>query len=786
MNPPAAVLSRHRAAVALGIVTALAGTLLALTPTPAEAAGRPDLRVARATVDKTTVVEGGKVTVTHVVQNRGSRRAGESRTRVYLTTNVPASLEERRRSRTNPRTALTDLRLVGRATVRAIAPGARRSIGATAFTVPAGIPAGDYRVLVCADDYGTVRESEEANNCTAAATRLKVTEAPGSDDLVVQTFADTYRWPDNENSSLQFVKIFCTASYPVKRFTLAAAVTSVRQFLEQKAPGGLAELRSSGQASTPEKAQELAATALAAGSPGLALAALLEAHRLQPGRGTHLVNAAALATSVSLPNEAIAFLDAAIGRDFLRPALGIPHEATAAVIRGQALVMTGRYDAAQRLFASAKQLAPLLSEADAGLATVAACKGEDAIAKRYIRRTRQRSDEEVPKTAPTEDPVRPDPEIDYTRGEAVPLRQLPIAETPSQAVDMHDVYDGIAAAFQGEIRDNNAEYDALTEHLRQTDELRTRAEIERRDSLISLLYSTGDLAEVVAAREAYEDKIHVLVEHREEFWGGGTGEVEYTYGELNDDAHDACVGSSVPNCFEVEINKTCRPALVREHSEWRVLIAQAQNLANHLFEVESKLMTGIAANLIDEAAHQLVLNHVDSQERALYAGLVQQAQQWTHSVQLHRDHCVEPLPEEILNPPADPDVESPGKCEGALKAMNLRANLGPTTVKISCERIEQGFSVNVLPLLDVFVDVKFDFRTGNVSVWAGSKGGGTVGGVEAGFKSGIYIKVDQQGELVDTGWRVGPSVSVGAGAAEFSAWENEIDLSFTSSLTPGY
>ncbi len=169
----------------------------------------------------------------------------------------------------------------------------------------------------------------------------------------------------------------------------------------------------------------------------------------------------------------------------------------------------------------------------------------------------------------------------------MPLRQLPIAETPSQAVDMHDVYDGIAAAFQGEISDNNAEYDALTEHLRQTDELRTRAEIERRDSLISLLYSTGDLAEVVAARDAFEDTIHVLVDHREEFW-------------------------------------------------------------------------------------------------------------------------------------------------------------------------------------------------------AGSKGGGTVGGVEAGFKSGIYIKVDQQGELVDTGWRVGPSVSVGAGAAEFSAWENEIDLSFTSSLTPGY
>jgi hypothetical protein len=93
----------------------------------------------------------------------------------------------------------------------------------------------------------------------------------------------------------------------------------------------------------------------------------------------------------------------------------------------------------------------------------------------------------------------------------------------------------------------------------------------------------------------------------------------------------------------------------------------------------------------------------------------------------------------------------------------------------------------VIPLLHVFVDVKFDFRTGNVSFWAGVKGGGKVGNVvDAGFKSGIYVKVNQQAELVDTGWRVGPSLKVVGGNAEFTAVKDEIDLSFTSSLTPGY
>ncbi|WP_183099702.1 CARDB domain-containing protein [Nocardioides pelophilus] len=787
MNPTPVVRSRYRAALAAGAVTVLAGSLLTLAPGPAEAAGRADLRVTRASVDKTSVVEGAKVTVTHVVQNRGRRKAGPSTTRVYLTKDVAASLEARRTSRTNPRSALTDLRLVGKAAVKAIAPGAKRSIGTTQFTVPAGVPAGAYRVLVCADDYGKVRETEEGNNCTAASKALSIAEAPGSDGLSVQTFADTYAWPGNEQSSLSFLKIFCNSTHPVKRLTLAAALTSARAFLDSAAPGGVADLRSSGQASTPEKAQELAATALAGGSPGLALAALLEAHRLQPSRGAHLVNAAALATSVGLPNEAIAFLDAAVGRDFLRTPLGIPPEATAAVIRGQALVMTGRLDAAQPLFVSAKQLAPLLSEADAGLATVAACKGKDAIAKRYIRRSRVRTDEPVPPTPPTEDPVQPEPDIDLTRGEAVPLRQLPIAETPAQAAKMRPVYWGIAEDFQAEIQANIAEANRLEQHLRDTDDARTRAEKDRRDSILVLLYRTHLEGEVETAQDALYEEIDKLTEIKEEFWGGGTGEVPYTYGKLSEDAWAACEGSDVPNCFEIEINRTCRPALNSAHIRWRTTILEAQDRANHYFEVWSKRMTGYAANLIDEEAHQLALNHIDGLERDVYALLVQQAQFWSHNVNLFKDHCVDPVPADVLNPPANVDVQSPGACEAGLKNLSLKASLGPTSLKVSCERIEQSFSAEIIPLLHVFVDVKFDFRTGNVSFWAGSKGGGKVGNVvDAGFKSGIYVKVNQQGELVDTGWRVGPNVKVVGGNAEFTAYKDEIDLSFTSSLTPGY
>ena len=43
------------------------------------------------------------------------------------------------------------------------------------------------------------------------------------------------------------------------------------------------------------------------------------------------------------------------------------------------------------MFQAAKAAEPLLSEADAGLATIEACKGNDLPAARYVRKSRQRA-----------------------------------------------------------------------------------------------------------------------------------------------------------------------------------------------------------------------------------------------------------------------------------------------------------------------------------------------------------------------------------------------------------
>ena len=76
----------------------------------------------------------------------------------------------------------------------------------------------------------------------------------------------------------------------------------------------------------------------------------------------------------------------------------------------------------------------------------------------------------------------------------------------------------------------------------------------------------------------------------------------------------------------------------------------------------------------------------------------------------------------------------------------------------------------------------YDRRTGSVTVFGGSKGSIGAGGAKGEFKSGIYVRVGQNGPE-DVGWRVGPSTSVGGGPVEFSGASDQIDLSFVDTLS---
>ena len=653
--------------------------------------------------------------------------------------------------------------------------------------MPVGTAAGKYTVLACADDRGKVREKSEAGNCTAADTRLTVAAAEGSEDLVLQTFADSFRWPDDEDLSLQMMEVFCNTVYPARSMTLGGALGRVEAFLEDRAgPDALQKVAQSGQADTPKAAQELAAVGVAGNSPGLALASLMRAHGLEPGNGSHLVNLAAVATSVGLPNEALAFLDAAQTRDFRRPAMGVSQTAISMVVRGQALVMTGRPGAAESLFKAARSAEPMLSEADAGLATIEVCRGNDLVAARYVRKSRQRSPEEGHedavrgrRTARAGARHRPRPGDD---DEVLP----DAGDTGPGLGHEHAVRGDVAVARGRDGRDRRRALDALEDHLRQTDELRLPVEIRRRNSIEMEATEVGDDPAVKGPLDRAWEKEQLLTAMNADFFGGSTSQEHFEVLDLSQEAWDACTGAEDSyTCHLQQMNATCRPALTAAHTQWRGLMSEIETLLEqHLVEYSSRV-SALASNLEDEEAHRLLLLDIEFAEVALYTGLVRDAEYWTHHEQMYHEECVEPLETQTLVPGQPEPVQSSGPCPPQIAAMNWVAVLGPTKMKVTCEKVTQEISHEVLPLLHVFGEVSYEFRTGKLTFFAGSKGEGKLGVVEGGFKSGIYLTSDGRGEISDVGWRVGPSASITEGAAEFQVYEDNVDLSFVSGMRTG-
>jgi len=121
---------------------------------------------------------GGRFTATDIVKNQGSLPAAASITRYYL-------------SQTTARDG-SEILLTGSRSIPAIKVG-KSSKGKTTLTVPATVPLtitggspGPYYLIACANDTGSVAESDPNNNCLASIATVSVF-AP---DLLVTSVSD--------------------------------------------------------------------------------------------------------------------------------------------------------------------------------------------------------------------------------------------------------------------------------------------------------------------------------------------------------------------------------------------------------------------------------------------------------------------------------------------------------------------------------------------------------------------------------------------------------------------
>ncbi|HEY0889583.1 MAG TPA: CARDB domain-containing protein [Nocardioides sp.] len=748
-------------------VTAASGTP---APGPGTPPGQPasgaDLGVTTASADRSTLVEGTELDVTYVARNSGTAAAGPSTTRFYLTTATASA-----------RKVPADIRLHGTGDLTGVAAGAGAAGSTVTVRVPFGIPARDYAVRVCADDLGAVAERDETNNCLVVPAPLAVTATPGQ--LEVQAYTDAEGWYGGDASTLSMLKLLCTYVSPPASFTHESALASIEaQLSATVGASALAQVAASPLAADAVEAQRLAATGVVQESPGLALAAMIRAHRLDPDDAGHLVSVAALAASTGMPNEALALLDAADRREYRDPAMGINQQSIAHSVKGQALMMTGRAAQARTEFAAALEQAPMLSEAAKGLAIVDACAGKDDSALRFAKISKKRRQKKV---AEDETPTGPEPNIDMTHGVATPIRQLPIAETPSQGARFHEEHERINTQNHGELDANSEERDALEERLRAVEPLLEPAEVTRRDSLLSLGYAVSQEPDVKALWNDIVEHTDAAHDRVATFFGGGTSVEDYEYTVLSREAADKCLGSpeEFRPCYLREMNAICRPALISAHSDWRSSMGQAQKAADAWMLQLSTRMSAVAANLKDADAHRQLIRSIEFHEISMYGLLNQAALHWTHYEDMYREECVEPL-----DLPVDPGADagsagSPGACPDALKSFNVVLPLSEAvSVKGNCEKLTVAVSPEVMPLLKAFAEFTYDVRSGSMTIVAGSQGGIEAGGTGASFKSGLYVTAGRDG-VVDMGWRVGPEVSV-AGAVEMGIYGGDVDISFIS------
>jgi tetratricopeptide (TPR) repeat protein len=732
-------------------------------PEPEPAPTGADLRAVDVSDPPGVAREGSSFPLTDTVA-AATEPVPASTTRFYLAPDSAASLADRRDDASaDPRTSLRDILMGGARDVPGLAAGGTDQ-GETQVMVPIGTRPGVYHLLACADDRAAVREAREGDNCAVATHPENGVEKPSLIRVVaeeqeyrIDALSDVFE-PD---PSLD--PVMCTPQTHATFTSVAAAVGSARQFLEARAPAGMAAFAQSPAFTDADLAEAAAAAALAGDAPGAALAALLRAHELEPSEASHLVSAASLATAVGLPGEALAMLDGARRLDDTdRPAMGISRHAVALVNRGQALAMLGRHAEAERTLDAALEAEPLLTEAYSTRALSVMCRrGTTAARPDAVK-------------AGTRQGARP---LDASAGRESRLRDLELPGFPERAVKLEPYYPELGARLGGETVQRTQREQALDQVINARFGSWSRAQRDRYAGVLRRISGAQREPDLASRNNAIRDKLDEVGEDAFEFW-------ITRYQAMLVQANSDCEPQG-SECFPARMRELCRPALRLAHQEWVDHMQEAYDLSAAYYRALSLRMTGYASHFSDPDAVARVKLSIEAIENNLISRLVLDATFWTNAVKTHSNYCVEAPDTQPAEQPEAPAVEAGGPCPPTIQAISGVLEVGPVEVKINCDEIEIEAVAGGNAWVKGFGEVNYSFSSGRLTVLAGSKAEVKLGVAKGTFKSGLYLTVDNEG-FHDAGWRVGPSATATLGPIEFKPYKDEIDISFVGALKPGF
>lgn len=564
------------------------------------------------------------------------------------------------------------------------------------------------------------------------------------------------------------------------------AIANLKRYLADNAPAeAIALFEASEEAKHPQKAAAAGACTMMMNSPTAALAALLRAHELEPGEPMHLVNLAAAASRLSMPRHALALLERAeaMGTPLGSP-LGIPGRAFLLTNRGAALIAIGRPAEAEATLREAVSLAPELAEARAMLAF--ALHGQDDEEKkaqgvRFLAVARKRATVKTAEqaTSPPPAPPReePPPErpadgqaytaeqldrmaerlrrgrpparevFDVSRGRSHVLPSLKIPRTVGEAAGMRDAvwkfHEHLQAKQARYVRRMNELHDLMGRRLRSgqtspASDARARAVFW----YISHTYTEREFrAQFATMHRAIHDR-------GSGSFGGDTGN---PFGSLEMKAkQDEVLASSLS--FE----QTCaRMAEIGAefHGQWQGPIRNLYNEVGLFSQREYRFQTALAANLADPVHHEYAMCLIRSLAIARFMDVLSPVMAVTNWASHYASSWR--IPVAAGEEPQDGEYPDAGMCPSHLKGQyKVKVSFKFVELSGNCEKV--GMEVSAGEWIKAFGEVERTFE-GETSVFVGVAGEvrapGAVVSPEAAVKSGVFVKWDKNGDLVDFGFK---------------------------------
>ena len=593
------------------------------------------------------------------------------------------------------------------------------------------------------------------------------------------------------------------------------ALANVKRFLADNASAeAVAAFRASEDAKDAAWASRAAAGALLVKKPLAAVAALLRAHELEPANPTHLVSLAAVSTRLGMPRHALALLARAESMPGpLDAPLGVPGRAVLLVNRGHALGLLGRLPEAEAALREAVRLAPQLAEARLNLSHVLYRqddKTKKAEAVRYYAVARRRTivtpkDAASPPPAPAEEPPPPAEEpaegaaalsaeqldrvadrvragrppaaavFDMSRGKSQTLPSFKIPRTVAEAAAM----DATLKKFKADLMARSAGY------ARRQGEVWDR--MMRRER-------SGDVPPASAARA------HAV------FWYISHAETDPSlraaYATLHKANFDTGVGSfggQLTNPYashelmkkhdailESDMRFPAKCAAMRAatepyHGTWQGPIRNLYNEVGQYSQKEFRYQTALAANLADPLYHEYAVLQIKQQRIARFFEVLGPAIIVTNWCKHHASSWRFPGAEVPADPTADGDAPDADACPHALKGnYKVKASLGPVEVSGNCEKVAVELSAG--EWVKLFGEVEYEFD-GEYSFFVGVAGEAAIPGAavspEAATKSGLFIKLNAQGQVEDFGFKRTQAAGITAGTPVVSVgYEEELEFEY--------